>query len=465
MNIRADWGYGKTFFLERWASDLGDLNHPIVFFDAWANDFSDDPLVGFISEMNQRLSMHFSKMPIAKRHLDSALATGRKLIKPVGMALAAVLAKKLAGYSLEELNELFSTDTTDGDSVAEETKEENKTSSEPDKDVSKLAELALKEHSSKKETITLFKKRLQRLVEHLASESNVQLPMFIFVDELDRCRPSYAIELLEAIKHLFGVPGIYFVIATNLEQLGHSIKAVYGEQFDSERYLKRFFDQEYLLPEPELNRFVAFLFERYPLPNLEKIYSVIEDGIYDPIHPTQAMFRSLADAFKLSLRDQEQVAAALQATLLTWPNHERVHLPYLLFLIILKQLSTASFKEFGENRIPDSQRFNVLMNSLLRQESTFKTFDAIPGRDTWSSRRVGTCKVSEMLWTYQSMLNQDLREVMRRDHDAVAFPEKIIAALCDDAPRSWPATEAPKTPLNFYAQRVAQAGQLITPAR
>jgi len=93
MNIRADWGFGKTFFLERWAKDLEYLNHPVVFFDAWANDFSDDPLVGFISEINQSLSKHFSKMPMAKQHLDSALVMGGKLIKPVGIALASVLAK------------------------------------------------------------------------------------------------------------------------------------------------------------------------------------------------------------------------------------------------------------------------------------------------------------------------------------------------------------------------------------
>lgn len=466
MNIRANWGHGKTFFLERWAKDLEDLNHPVVFFDAWANDFSDDPLVGFISEIDQCLSKHFSKMPLAKRQLDNALATGRKLIKPVGMAIASVLAKKMAGYSLEELSELFSSEATDDDSAGEEADDDDETSeNKTSKDISKLAELALKEHLSKKETIKLFKNRLQRLVRHLESEPNVQLPIFIYIDELDRCRPNYAIELLEAVKHLFGVPGIYFIVATNLEQLGHSIRSVYGEQFDSERYLKRFFDQEYLLPEPELNKFVALLFEKYPLPNLDKIYCVIEPGLYDPIHPTQAMFQCLADAFKLSLRDQEQVAAALQATLLTWPEHERPHFSYLLFLIILKQLSTATFKEFAENRFSDHQKFQLLLTPLLRMESTFKTFDKIRGHDTWNARRPADCKVSEMLWTYQSILSQNIRDLMKRDSDPVAFPDKIVSAICNDAPQSWPANEEPRSPLTSYAQRVAQAGQLVTRSR
>ena len=72
----------------------------------------------------------------------------------------------------------------------------------------------------------------------LEDQAGVQLPLFVFVDELDRCRPDYAIELLEGIKHLFGVPGVYFVVATNTVQLGESVKAVYGSGFDGVRYLK-----------------------------------------------------------------------------------------------------------------------------------------------------------------------------------------------------------------------------------
>ena len=48
------------------------------------------------------------------------------------------------------------------------------------------------------------------------------------VDELDRCRPSYAVELPEVVKHLFTVDGVVFVIAVNRAELTHSIRALYG---------------------------------------------------------------------------------------------------------------------------------------------------------------------------------------------------------------------------------------------
>ena len=81
--------------------------------------------------------------------------------------------------------------------------------------------------------------------------SNREKTVIIFVDELDRCRPSYAIELLERIKHLFNIGGLVFVLALDREQLGHSIKAVYGNGIDSDGYLRRFVDFEYQLKNPE----------------------------------------------------------------------------------------------------------------------------------------------------------------------------------------------------------------------
>lgn len=317
LNIRADWGLGKTFFLKRWSEDLQHVGYPVVFFDAWSNDFTDDPLVGFIAEMEKSLSPHLKRVPIAKRHLDQAIATGRRLIKPVGVAIASAVAKKVSGHSLAELEDLFSDQESDELAHSTDNNDNQTVTKSLRSDISKLAELALKEHLSKQETIQLFKRKLGRVVDSLKGKTSVQLPFFIFIDELDRCRPSYAIELLEAIKHLFGVPGIYFVVATNLEQLGHSIRALYGEGFDSEKYLKRFFDQEFMLPTPDERHFVDFLFAKYSLEKLGSYYSVIEKDLYPDEPPERTMFRLFSEAFSLSLRDQEQVALALQTILLS----------------------------------------------------------------------------------------------------------------------------------------------------
>ena len=72
--------------------------------------------------------------------------------------------------------------------------------------------------------------------------------LVIFIDELDRCRPNYALEMLERIKHYFDDDRIIFVISLNKEQLTHTITNYYGSGFDATRYLNKFFDLEMYLP-------------------------------------------------------------------------------------------------------------------------------------------------------------------------------------------------------------------------
>lgn len=87
------------------------------------------------------------------------------------------------------------------------------------------------------------------------------------IDELDRCRPSYAVELLEIAKHIFAADRIVFVLAINRDQLAHAVKALYGIEFDAEAYLRRFFDLDFHLPVPELDDFITKLFAQVdPLP-------------------------------------------------------------------------------------------------------------------------------------------------------------------------------------------------------
>lgn len=451
LNIKADWGFGKTFFLQRWARDLEQSGFPVVCFNAWENDFCDDPLIGFIAEINDGLSGYFKEIPLAKRHLDQALAVGRKLIKPVSLGIASAIAKHLSGLSIEKLQELYHHNDEDEDADGED-ESENETSSL----ISKYAEAALKEHLNTKETIKLFKKKVERLIQTLQTE-NVKLPLFIFIDELDRCRPTYAIELLEAVKHLFGVPGVHFIIATNLEQLGHSIRAVYGEQFDSERYLKRFFDQEYLLPTPDNARFTEFLFRQYSLNAFGDFYTVIENGLYGATPSEQALFTIICDSFRLSLRDKEQVAAALQAILLNWPKNEHIHLAYLLFLIIAKHVSTSLFQKLTENGFNDQSKFNEALSSLFRGDISFKTHDFENGGASVKDR-----SVLMLLWTYQNLQNLTSRELMGQNYNSIKFPEKILDAVTQGYRNETLSGKIEASPLSRYVHLVSQAGQLTS---
>ncbi|MDH5553459.1 MAG: KAP family NTPase, partial [Nitrosomonas sp.] len=320
--------------------------------------------------------------------------------------------------------------------------------------ISKCADVALKDHLDTKTTIVDFKKKLGLLIKALEEEENVQLPLFIFIDELDRCRPNYAIELLEAVKHLFGVPGIYFVIATNLEQLGHSICAVYGEKFDSEHYLKRFFDHEYLLPFPDSERFTEYLFSRYSLNKLGNLYSVIEEGIYEQ-PPEQALFSIICDSFKLGLRDREQIAKTLQAILLNWTENEKVHFAYLLFLIIAKHKSLSLFHQLAENQLLDHVKFKKAVK--LKGGSFFKTY-SVTGNE--SIRRLKEFGVADLLYSYHHYQAQTCKKLYDGNINSETFPDKIKYEIIQDCPRQWGSGTEPVPNISDYARRVSQSGQL-----
>jgi len=91
---------------------------------------------------------------------------------------------------------------------------------------------------------------IRELVKQILNEVIVEKAerLVIFIDELDRCKPSYAIEMLERIKHYFDDERIIFVISVNKAQLIHTIKHSYGMEFDSSGYLNRFFDMNFELP-------------------------------------------------------------------------------------------------------------------------------------------------------------------------------------------------------------------------
>ncbi len=122
---------------------------------------------------------------------------------------------------------------------------------------------------------------MTKLLEIINKDKDYSLPLFLVIDELDRCRPNYAIEFLEIVKHIFDIPNIIFVIATDSQQLSHAINAVYGDNFASERYLKRFFDQEYTLKTPSSYDYCYSMFKQYGLLENEKLFSGLDKELYE----------------------------------------------------------------------------------------------------------------------------------------------------------------------------------------
>ncbi|MGL6501786.1 KAP family P-loop NTPase fold protein [Aeromonas caviae] len=207
LNLNGSWGTGKTEFLKRLYVELMDRGHPTIYIDAWESDFSQEPLTVVACELLNQLerlmegAISESRITEAKRALGKALKG--TLVGFAGIASAKLLNDSAIG--MEAVNKLL-----------EEA---------PQNITKQLAE----DYQSQIEAIINTRKALGNLAESLQTVNDSELPVIVLIDELDRCRPTYAIEMLEVIKHFFSINNFVFVIATDTEQLCHSITSVYGD--------------------------------------------------------------------------------------------------------------------------------------------------------------------------------------------------------------------------------------------
>jgi hypothetical protein len=227
LNVNSPWGSGKTFFLERWKADLS-REHVCILFNAWATDYSAEPLVALVTciEQQSKDSLDITASEAGRRAVDVT----SNILKKAAPLIAKGLVKKFVGVELDDL--------LGEDGAADTTKE--------------LVTSLIEDQSKTTKHVEDFKQAVVERLAQAAMNNNLKKPAFIFIDELDRCRPTYAIELLERIKHFFELEDCRFVIASDSKQLAHSIKAVYGQGFSSERYLNRFFDAEFNLDNSDI---------------------------------------------------------------------------------------------------------------------------------------------------------------------------------------------------------------------
>ena len=86
--------------------------------------------------------------------------------------------------------------------------------------------------------------------------------LVIFIDELDRCKPSFAVELLEIIKHYFNNDKVIFVLSTNLSEFQYCIKQYYGDGFNGWKYLDRFIDLRLTVPTISTEDYYKYLWQK-----------------------------------------------------------------------------------------------------------------------------------------------------------------------------------------------------------
>src|SRR5690606_30135148 len=304
LAINNEWGTGKTTFVKMWQQQLENEGFQTIYFNAWENDFDSNPLVALMSELETLTNAKNKKV------FKSVVEKGAVLVKNIAPTLAKSLIKKYI-VDIEDI---------DVDAIENATKASTE-----------ILEEEIKEYSSRKKTIIEFRKELEKFVK----QADDTKPLIFIVDELDRCRPTYAVEVLEQIKHFFSVSGIVFVLSIDKNHLASSVRGFYGsEQINTDEYLRRFIDWEYSIPKPSTPDFIKYLFDYY---SFKDFFSSEERKKHSEFQGDVETFLKMAgQLFKKSnatLRQQEKTFALTRLILCSFKSNQYIF-PHLLFVLV-----------------------------------------------------------------------------------------------------------------------------------
>jgi hypothetical protein len=217
MIVDGSWGIGKTEFCYKLINEMKkEDTHHVIYVDAFKADHADEPLLTVLSEMFKIIPDEESRDGFIKKSIP-AIRFGIK-----------TAFKAAVSHVLRQ-------DTTD---VVDGFEKEIKDTT--NKVIDSAMESILKDHIDADKNLSA----LHGVLDEIAKEK----PIVIFIDELDRCRPNFAVDMLEVMKHVFSVGGVQFVLVTNTEQLKASINHCYGQEVDSQRYLDKFVKFRFSIP-------------------------------------------------------------------------------------------------------------------------------------------------------------------------------------------------------------------------
>lgn len=322
--VDAGWGMGKTTFLRMWAQHLRNGAFPVAIFNAWQTDFSDQPFLALSSELMDGLAQHPDMKGRAPLHRLKRAASSVARLAP--LPATRVVAAAIPGVGAQLAQEL-------SPAVLSPFDEE------------------LVRYTETKNAYEEFRRRLGEAAAELSAGANCR-PLVVMIDELDRCRPSYAVALLETAKHLFDADHIVFVLALNRDQLAHSIKAVYGDRIDASNYVGRFFDLDYRLPDPNRQLLITTALDSFSIANFESGRSWF--GGTEEDFP-KSLLPLILDRPSLSHRQLLQTIHRLAVIFASLPKAEPVHLEMLSILLTLRAVDASLYQRFAAGEVTDEE--------------------------------------------------------------------------------------------------------------
>lgn len=304
--IDAPWGMGKTFFskalkekIEKENESRGEVGRKEIKFiniNAWETDYFSDPMKSMVGEINSNIRLSSETTDKVEQILKKGLTIFVKSIFNKGLDKIGIDETKR-----KELETLF-------------------------KEVTQFETSELEDYEKYKKLVDKFK-------ECLSLEKDLKV---IVIDELDRCKPIYAIELLETIKHFFGVKNIIFVFLVNKKQLQSIVSTSYLQDDECSEYFEKFFDIQFNLPELEYEDFIQIEYDKYNQPQTYGVNNenISEDNIkiYESIF--LEAFSSNCDSSIVSPRNFIKSFKKFRILLTSLSDEERACYPLMIVLIL-----------------------------------------------------------------------------------------------------------------------------------
>lgn len=293
ISLNGAWGSGKSTFLKEVEEKIKNNDDCELFinYDAYEYDFYDTPYIPFFSSIEEKLQLG--------KELEKLMKVTTKDIGKLLLSIAYALVKK----GVE--------DTMDVDTIRDNVMGMSNTNYLED----------FKEFQKCKMEIQ------KKLREYCKNKTQV-----FIIDELDRCKPNFAIDTLEIIKHFFDVENCVFIIAVDKLQLQESAKTIFGQEMDSEKYFSKFYDYQFNL--------LSIPF--YETINVENIYHL-------PV-----LVKEISELFQelnISLRDSNKIFNEFVSRYKKYSNADELQnwtkeqCCLIVFLLILKYTDLLFYKE------------------------------------------------------------------------------------------------------------------------
>lgn len=302
--LNGRWGSGKSVFSKQWKCHLEQKMIPCIYFDAFSYDYIEHPFQAVASAFVRAAK---NAKDCDDEIYDRFISAASKTLKIIG-APAAKMAVRALTLGAADLSDIDSAKT-----VLEEF-------AGGFGDISESAAKALLESQESNEaSFKALGDSLKSLPELLSKKmfaakgieykslENVNPFLVVIIDELDRCRPDFALGIVEILKHFFRVDGIHFVLVTNIDHLALSVDKRYGVGPASREYIQKFYD-------------FVFNFEtkaRVPVRSNAARHSEIMLNAMMPGRPSNDKVEvidqvgNMISAYDLSLRQAESVVSSI----------------------------------------------------------------------------------------------------------------------------------------------------------